>query len=36
VLAIQRGEQPRLLEEQLKVFLPPKVRASGDKGAAAA
>ena len=28
VLAIQAGENPRIVEEKLKVFLPPKLRAS--------
>jgi len=28
ILAIQAGENPRLVEERLKVFLPPKFRVS--------
>jgi len=31
ILAIQAGENPRLVEERLKVFLPPKTRDELDK-----
>lgn len=31
ILAIQAGENPRIVEEKLKVYLPPKLRSSFDK-----
>ena len=31
ILAIQAGENPRIVEEKLKVYLPPRLRSSFDK-----
>jgi chemotaxis protein MotA len=32
ILSIQAGENPRIVEEKLKVFLPPKMRRQLDEG----
>jgi chemotaxis protein MotA len=32
ILSIQAGENPRIVEEKLKVFLPPKTRKQLDEG----
>lgn len=33
IMAIQSGENPRVIEQKLNTFVPPKLRASGDKAA---
>ena len=32
ILSIQAGDNPRIVEEKLKVFLPPKMRVQLDEG----